>query len=75
MQGPEWLPDKERWPKWQPVNTLHLQAADIDTTDVCPITEPMTSVSTGIHTVIDMHRYSRLNTLLAVTVFSDSATM
>ena len=41
MQGPQWLPDKQRWPKWKPVNTLHLQVADTNTTDIRPAAEEM----------------------------------
>lgn len=61
--GPKWLPDQEKWPKWEQSPTLHLWSL---AGTVVP-TENSGPPNTGLHCIITVTNYSTLHKLLAVT--------
>ncbi|XP_065889733.1 uncharacterized protein [Dysidea avara] len=66
---PSWLQCSQDWPQWTPTNTF-LQLAEEE--DEHGSTPPATQTSedvTGIHTVIDITRFSTIDKLVAVTAY------
>ena len=67
LHGPSWLQCSQDWPQWTPTNAF-LQLAEEE--DEHGSTPPATQTSedvTGIHTVIDITRFSTIDKLVAVT--------
>ena len=67
--GPSWLTDESKWPQWNPsALTLHLQTDIEEETDHLVPTEPP-ELTTGIHKIIEISRYSSLTKLLRITSY------
>ena len=66
--GPVWLSLPTQWPIWQQSAILHAQAAEeeLEEEQEAP---SVNSKPLGIHTVIDITRFSSLSTLLSVTAY------
>ena len=67
-QGPQWLPDQEKWPKWEQSATLHLCALAESVEKSAPKDTPRPP-NTGLHRIITLTNYSTLHKLLAVTTY------
>ena len=67
--GPSWLTDESKWPQWNPsALTLHLQTDIEEETDHLVPTEPP-ELTTEIHKIIEISRYSSLTKLLRITSY------
>ena len=66
IQGPSWLTEESKWPKWSRTKILHLQIEATADSGESDLTEETTQ-STGIHNVIEVSKYSTLTKLLHVT--------
>ena len=68
-EGPDWLLDTYKWPTWDIHNTTVLMTTDDeDIPSALTLTE-QTTILTGIHSVVDITRYSRYTKLKQVTAF------
>jgi len=68
-QGPIWLPFPSQWPTWQQSAILHAQVAEEELEDTQEEAPSVSSKPLGIHTVIDITRFSSLSKLLSVTAY------
>ena len=66
IQGPSWLTEESKWPKWSRTEILHLQIEATTDSGESDLTEETTQ-STGILNVIEVSKYSTLTKLLHVT--------
>ena len=66
MQGPSWLTDESKWPKWSRTDILHLQIESTHDENQSEPTE-VTPQPTGIHRIIKASSYSTLTKLLNIT--------
>ncbi|XP_052799095.1 uncharacterized protein LOC128230691 [Mya arenaria] len=71
FKGPQWIDETDKWPTWDYQSTT----VCITGTDHCDEPEPQSSSESsrntiaGIHTIIDVTRYSSLGKLLRVTAY------
>lgn len=68
IQGPSWLTEESKWPKWSHAEILHLQSEPIHDENQPESTE-VTPQPTGIHNVLMISNYSSLSRLLRVTAY------
>ena len=66
INGPNWLPNQQQWPQWDQSPFSHLHAVAAITDEFIPTAEPP---STGLHSIITVTRFSKLNKLLATTSY------
>ena len=68
MEGPTWLKEKSKWPKWSRSEVLHLNVEPTKDENKTEPTEVIPLIpSTGIHKIINISNYSSLTKLLNIT--------
>jgi len=69
--GPTWLNSPSLWPAWPQAEILLIQA-DVGEEDLEPLPPPADtsdSSTTGLHHLIDVTKFSKLNKVLAITAY------
>ncbi|XP_065917547.1 uncharacterized protein [Dysidea avara] len=67
QQGPPWLTDETRWPAWNHSEILHLQVDDDVMETNTSATDLPNTVTSGIHNLIELTKYSSLMKVLRVS--------
>jgi len=66
--GPEWICDSAKWPKWDQSQTSVLLSTGEEHSDETPCVQDLPTVN-GVHSVIHIDSYSRYSKLLRVTAY------
>ena len=69
QHGPPWLTDETRWPAWNRSEILHLQVDDDVMETNTSNTELPSTVTSGIHNLIEVVNYSSLPRVLRVSAY------
>ena len=67
--GPQWLISSSKWPTWQVTQTLHLQALAVTAQEFQPREDGNTTLTVGLHQVMNVTDFSTLYKLVAVTAY------
>ncbi|KAH3773375.1 hypothetical protein DPMN_174760 [Dreissena polymorpha] len=67
--GPHWITAEEQWPKWNSNAGIYNHVLLTGIEEQHEPSQPTHQSSTGVHVIIDIHRFSNYKTLLRNTAY------